>query len=72
MLAVLMAGGTYLSIDPSHPPQHYRNIIEQAKPILLLTGSELYAEKLKAVIESVLTIDEPLLTQLPHHTELPS
>jgi amino acid adenylation domain-containing protein len=72
MLAVLMAGGTYLSIDPSHPPQHYRNIIEQAKPILLLTGLEIYAEKLKAVIESVITINEALVAQLPHHEELPS
>ena len=71
MLAVLMAGGTYLSIDPAHPPQHYRNIIEQAKPILLLTGSDTYAERLKAVIEPVMTIDETLLAQLQGHSELP-
>ncbi|CAA9964992.1 HC-toxin synthetase [Pyrenophora teres f. maculata] len=71
MLAVLLAGGTYLSIDPAHPPQHHRNIIEQAEPILLLTGSKLYAEKLKAVIETVTVVDETLLAQLQDHSELP-
>ncbi|KAH5402212.1 hypothetical protein HBI32_167770 [Parastagonospora nodorum] len=70
MLAVLMAGGTYLSIDPSHPPQHHRNIIEQAEPTLLLTGSKVYAETLKAVIGSVTIVDETLLAQLPDHSEL--
>ncbi|KAE8859915.1 hypothetical protein PTNB29_07146 [Pyrenophora teres f. teres] len=71
MLAVLLAGGTYLSIDPAHPPQHHRNIIEQAEPILLLTGSKLYAGKLKAVIETVTVVDETLLAQLQDHSELP-
>jgi amino acid adenylation domain-containing protein/non-ribosomal peptide synthase protein (TIGR01720 family) len=70
MLAVLMAGGTYLSIDPSHPPQHHRNITEQAEPTLLLTGSKAYAETLKAVIGSVTIVDETLLAQLLDHSEI--
>ncbi|KAI0588838.1 HC-toxin synthetase [Pyrenophora tritici-repentis] len=71
MLAVLLAGGTYLSVDPAHPPQHHRNIIEQAEPVLLLTGSNDYAEKLRAVIEPVIVVDETMLAQLQDQSKLP-
>ncbi|KAL6163153.1 NRPS [Exserohilum turcicum] len=71
MLAVLLAGGTYISIDPAHPAQHYRNIIEQAEPILLLTGPQKYAEKLNAVFKSLMVVEESLLSQIQDHSDLP-
>src|SRR6266566_4678560 len=37
-LAVLKAGGAYLPLDPSYPPERLAFIVKDAQPVVLLTG----------------------------------
>jgi amino acid adenylation domain-containing protein len=37
MLATVKAGGAYLALDPAHPATRLRTILEEAKPVALLT-----------------------------------
>lgn len=39
LLGVLKAGGTYLPLDPSHPPQRISQLLEDSGAKVLLTGS---------------------------------
>ncbi|RIX80297.1 non-ribosomal peptide synthetase [Acidovorax cavernicola] len=39
LLAVMKAGGTYLPMDPSHPPQRLSQLLADSGAALLLTGS---------------------------------
>jgi amino acid adenylation domain-containing protein len=39
ILAVLKAGGAYMPLDPKHPPQRLKTIIEDAAPKVLLTSA---------------------------------
>ncbi|MEC0247121.1 amino acid adenylation domain-containing protein, partial [Paenibacillus chitinolyticus] len=40
IMAVLKAGGAYLPIDPEHPPERIRGILEDSGARLLLAGTE--------------------------------
>ncbi|MFS0838681.1 amino acid adenylation domain-containing protein [Paenibacillus sp. 1P03SA] len=40
IMAVLKAGGAYLPIDPEHPPERIRGILEDSGARLLLAGAE--------------------------------
>lgn len=37
MLAIVKSGGAYLALDPAHPAARMRTILEEAKPLALLT-----------------------------------
>ncbi|HEU5155526.1 MAG TPA: amino acid adenylation domain-containing protein [Streptosporangiaceae bacterium] len=39
LLAVLKAGGAYLPIDPNHPAERLQTMVDDARPVLLLTTS---------------------------------
>ncbi|MFH8241788.1 amino acid adenylation domain-containing protein [Streptomyces sp. NPDC018321] len=39
MLAVVKAGGAYLPLDPGHPARRLRQILDEARPAVLLTPS---------------------------------
>jgi amino acid adenylation domain-containing protein len=41
LLAVLKAGGAYLPVDPSYPPERIAYLLEDAKPTLVLTSIDL-------------------------------
>lgn len=41
LLAILKAGGVYLPLDPSYPPQRLSVMIQDADPLLLLTTQDL-------------------------------
>ncbi|MCT9935260.1 amino acid adenylation domain-containing protein, partial [Planotetraspora sp. A-T 1434] len=45
LLAVLKAGGAYLPIDPGHPAERIRMMLDDARPVLLVTTDEV-AERL--------------------------
>jgi len=38
LLAIFKAGGAYLPLDPSHPPERNQRILEQARASLIVTG----------------------------------
>jgi amino acid adenylation domain-containing protein len=44
MLGVLKAGGAYVPLDPHHPRQRLSFIIDDAEPLVLLTGAHLQSE----------------------------
>ena len=44
LLAVLKAGGAYLPLDPSHPPQRLREMIDEAGPVAVLADAGLAAD----------------------------
>ncbi|MBF1988706.1 MAG: amino acid adenylation domain-containing protein, partial [Fischerella thermalis M58_A2018_009] len=44
ILAILKAGGAYIPLDPSYPPQRLALMLEDAKPLVLLTQARLVAE----------------------------
>ncbi|MFT4012448.1 MAG: amino acid adenylation domain-containing protein [Paracoccus sp. (in: a-proteobacteria)] len=41
LLACLRAGAAYLPLDPDHPPQRIARILEQARPVAVLTSADL-------------------------------
>ncbi|MEU0127148.1 amino acid adenylation domain-containing protein [Streptomyces sp. NPDC006289] len=43
MLAVLRAGAAYLPVDPEYPPARIRHMLDDARPVLLLTTAEVHA-----------------------------
>ncbi|MFI6650449.1 amino acid adenylation domain-containing protein [Streptomyces sp. NPDC050529] len=43
MLAVLRAGAAYLPVDPQYPPARISHMLDDARPVLLLTTSDVHA-----------------------------
>ncbi|WP_424921284.1 amino acid adenylation domain-containing protein [Streptomyces sp. wa1] len=43
MLAVLRAGAAYLPVDPQYPPARIRHMFDDARPVLLLTTTDVRA-----------------------------
>ena len=66
-IAVLMAGGAYLCIDPSFPDDHVRRILEDAKPVAILADTHVF-ERAKTLDPGkcrVLNVDEVNLDDVP-------
>ncbi|MFJ5885576.1 amino acid adenylation domain-containing protein [Kitasatospora cineracea] len=61
VLAVLRAGAAYLPVDPGYPAARVRQMVEDARPVLLLTGPDVPAEVLSAAAGVPrLALDAPL------------
>ncbi|WP_315986295.1 non-ribosomal peptide synthetase [Streptomyces sp. or43] len=43
MLAVLRAGAAYLPVDPQYPPARISHMLDDARPVLLLTTADVHA-----------------------------
>ncbi|WP_124285810.1 non-ribosomal peptide synthetase [Streptomyces sp. ADI92-24] len=43
MLAVLRAGAAYVPVDPQYPPARIRHMLDDARPVLLLTTRDVHA-----------------------------
>ncbi|MCR6479406.1 amino acid adenylation domain-containing protein [Variovorax sp. ZS18.2.2] len=59
LLAVLKAGGAYLPLDPSHPPERLRQMLDEAEPVVVLADPEL-APRLSKVRTLVMDRDTPI------------
>ncbi|MEU0300575.1 amino acid adenylation domain-containing protein [Streptomyces sp. NPDC006175] len=44
MLAVLRAGAAYLPVDPQYPPARIRHMLDDARPALLLTTTDVHGD----------------------------
>lgn len=44
MLAVLRAGAAYLPVDPQYPPARIRHMLDDARPVLLLTTTDVHPD----------------------------
>ncbi|GER91651.1 hypothetical protein KDW_58130 [Dictyobacter vulcani] len=66
VLAILKAGGTYVPLDPTYPPERLAYILEDAEISVLLTQQHL-KDNLPTISEYVIGLDaiEPLLSLEP-------
>ncbi|WP_162862614.1 non-ribosomal peptide synthetase [Acetivibrio cellulolyticus] len=60
ILGILKAGGAYLPIDPGHPTDRIRHMLEDSKAALLLTEEKLF-ENWKSLDIQVINIKDELL-----------
>ncbi|MFE9823414.1 amino acid adenylation domain-containing protein [Streptomyces sp. NPDC005791] len=58
MLAVLRAGAAYVPVDPGYPPARIRHMLDDARPVLLLTTTAAHAD-LPACDVPWLALDDP-------------
>jgi amino acid adenylation domain-containing protein/thioester reductase-like protein len=65
-LAVLKCGGVYVPLDPEHPAERLREVLEDSAPVALLTTAEL-AERFASLSLPVLALDaaSPAWASLP-------
>jgi len=64
LLATLKAGGAYLPLDPTYPPDRLRDILDDARPALLLTQTHLH-RALPAGTVTTIDLDTLDLGDLP-------
>ncbi len=62
ILGVLKAGGAYLPLDPSYPREHLVRIVEDARPLLVLTESK-FAQHVAFEGSRLICIDELELSE---------
>jgi amino acid adenylation domain-containing protein len=68
-LAILKAGGVYLPLDPSNPPERLAAMLDDARPVAILTRAEL-ADRLSIPLECRLLFwDDALRADLTQYSE---
>lgn len=67
-LAILRAGGAYISILASNPPAYLASVIERSKTQILLTDSY-FADRFRGVVQTVVEISPAWLRSLPSATD---
>ncbi|MBM7440673.1 non-ribosomal peptide synthetase [Streptomyces sp. HB132] len=70
MLAVLRAGAAYLPVDPQYPPARIRHMLDDARPVLLLTTTDVHAD-LPACDVPWLALDGPAARPTGDTTAVP-
>ncbi|MEU0134998.1 amino acid adenylation domain-containing protein [Streptomyces sp. NPDC006296] len=68
LLAVLRAGAAYLPVDPEYPPARIRQVLDDARPVLLLTTAAVRASLPDSAVPRLL-LDDP--AALPAGPALP-
>ncbi|KAJ1328033.1 ferricrocin synthase [Microdochium nivale] len=63
ILGILKAGGAYLPMLPSTPALRKQRIVEQARPRLCLTSTDLQAQLSQEGLSSVIAVEEQALSQ---------
>jgi amino acid adenylation domain-containing protein len=73
VLGVLKAGGAYLPIDPAYPTSRVLDVLDDAKPVAVLTSASLAAGLVDQPVQSSVAIVkiEELLTGAPSGLENP-
>ncbi|HEY6922732.1 MAG TPA: amino acid adenylation domain-containing protein [Steroidobacteraceae bacterium] len=68
LLATLKAGGAYLPLDPSYPPERLRHMLEEARPCVILTQRHL-RERLPSSNAEIIDLDVALRELSTHVQE---
>ena len=68
LLAVLKAGGAYVPLDPAYPKERLRYMLEDSRPVVLLTGKQLEGMIFSEISESVQVLN---LTEAAPWSSLP-
>ncbi|KAH8701118.1 putative nonribosomal peptide synthase [Talaromyces proteolyticus] len=63
-IAVLKAGGAFVSFDPSHPEDRIRSLIEDVQGHTVLTSAHQY-DKISQITKNAITVSEGALQKLP-------
>ncbi|ODA79290.1 hypothetical protein RJ55_04883 [Drechmeria coniospora] len=64
MLAILKAGGSFVPLDPSHPPARWESILDQLNaPVLLATA--MTRHMLQGMVKNIVEIDAEFMEKLP-------
>ncbi|KAF4429611.1 non-ribosomal peptide synthetase [Fusarium acutatum] len=61
MLAVILAGGAIVPMDPAHPPARHAEITRDCQARVVLCAPQ-YQERFRGLVESVLLVDADLFT----------
>ncbi|KAF9765373.1 hypothetical protein IL306_002344 [Fusarium sp. DS 682] len=61
MLAVILAGGTIVPLDPAHPPARHAEIIRDCKAHLALCSPQ-YQDRFSGLVESLISVSGELFT----------
>lgn len=65
-LAVMKAGGAFVSLDPSHPEDRLRNLIEDVGARIVLSSARQY-DKVSRISKVVIIVDKNTIHELPQH-----
>ncbi|NER62070.1 AMP-binding protein, partial [Pseudomonas sp. MAFF212428] len=69
LLAVLKAGGAYVPVDPAHPDERVRYLLEDSAPVALLTQQALL-DRVPALGLPVIALDSVSWPQLGHDPQV--
>ena len=62
-LAVMDAGGAFVPIDPSHPPQRARSIVDQTRASIGLVAPP-FVDQMERLVEHVIVVSPKMLSDL--------
>lgn len=69
-IAVLKAGGAFVSLDPSHPEDRLRSLVEDVNGRVVLSSAQHY-DKISKIVPDTIMVNERALGQLPHISRAP-
>ena len=69
-IAVLKAGGAFVSLDPSHPEDRLRSLIEDVNGRVVLSSAQQF-DKISTIVPNTILVNDSALSQLPQVTESP-
>ncbi|WP_277961739.1 non-ribosomal peptide synthetase [Pseudomonas sp. RIT-To-2] len=70
LLAVLKAGGSYVPVDPAHPDERLQYLLDDSKPVLVLTQQAL-RPRIPDLGVPVLALDRPHWYEQPSNPQVP-
>lgn len=69
-IAVLKAGGAFVSLDPSHPVDRLRNLVEDVNGRVVLSSAQQF-DKISKIVSNTIMVNDKALSQLPQVTKGP-
>lgn len=70
IMAVLLAGGAFVPLDPSHPTSRHREIVEETRANVVISSPQ-YFERFSNLVNRVLIVDGNTTNNLPATSSFP-